>query len=343
MLTAQTLIGAPHSEGANNVLTLPGTGGDARLVSTNSTAVLTNKGISGDNNILADIANSSLTNSSVTIGSTAVALGATVTTFAGLSSVTSTNFVGDITGGITTTGTAGTTGGITATTGSSGYTADNTHPGDSSSQRSIVTKSIASGSLTKDGSTSNSFGAVSATFNSSDKTLNKGELTFRIKITPAGGSTTSFVPTFASFGVSINSNSVATDPSIVAAFTSSTLVPSGTKTAEYSIQDVLTMIDGVNDFTVTVTPSVVIAGTDDNTSYTATVDMFFTKAADRSINIDNGTMPIVDVLKATDLMKAPVVSLATKESIAAENGLVVYDSTNDKLQVYSGGNWVNLH
>ena len=103
------------------------------------------------------------------------------------------------------------------------------------------------------------------------------------------------------------------------------------------------MIDGVNDFTVTVTPSVVIAGTDDNTSYTATVDMFFTKAADRSINIDNGSMPIVDVLKATDLMRAPVVSLATKESIAAENGLVVYDSTNDKLQVYTGGNWVNLH
>ena len=310
---------------------------------TSTAQTLTNKTIAGSANTISAIANSSLTNSSVTIGSTAVALGATVTTFAGLSSVTSTNFVGDITGGITTTGTAGTTGGITATTGSSGYTADNTHPGDSSSQRSIITKSIASGSLTKDGSTSNSFGAVSATFNSSDKTLNKGELTFRIKITPAGGSTTSFVPTFASFGVSINSNSVATDPSIVAAFTSGTLTPGSTKTAEYSIQDALTMIDGVNDFTVTVTPSVVIAGTDDNTSYTATVDMFFTKAADRSINIDNGTMPIVDVLKATDLMRAPVVSLATKESIAAENGLVVYDSTNDKLQVYSGGNWVNLH
>ena len=40
---AQTLIGAPHSESANNVLTLPGTGGDARLVSTASTATLTNK------------------------------------------------------------------------------------------------------------------------------------------------------------------------------------------------------------------------------------------------------------------------------------------------------------
>ena len=40
---AQTLIGAPHSEAASNTLTLPGTGGDARLVSTTSTATLTNK------------------------------------------------------------------------------------------------------------------------------------------------------------------------------------------------------------------------------------------------------------------------------------------------------------
>ena len=40
---AQTLIGAPHSESATNTLTLPGTGGDARLVSTASTATLTNK------------------------------------------------------------------------------------------------------------------------------------------------------------------------------------------------------------------------------------------------------------------------------------------------------------
>ena len=40
---AQTLIAAPHSEGATNTLTLPGTGGDARLVSTASTATLTNK------------------------------------------------------------------------------------------------------------------------------------------------------------------------------------------------------------------------------------------------------------------------------------------------------------
>ena len=40
---AQSLVGAPHSESATNTLTLPGTGGDARLVSRSSTDTLTNK------------------------------------------------------------------------------------------------------------------------------------------------------------------------------------------------------------------------------------------------------------------------------------------------------------
>ena len=39
----QIVTAAPHSESANNTLTLPSTGGDARLVSTASTATLTNK------------------------------------------------------------------------------------------------------------------------------------------------------------------------------------------------------------------------------------------------------------------------------------------------------------
>jgi hypothetical protein len=53
------------------------------------------------------IPNASLTNSKVTIGSTDVSLGATVTTFAGLTSVTSTSFVGALTGNADTATSAG--------------------------------------------------------------------------------------------------------------------------------------------------------------------------------------------------------------------------------------------
>jgi hypothetical protein len=67
-----------------------------------STGVLTATGFSGSGASLTSIPNAGLVNSSVTIGSTAVALGATVTTFAGLASVTSTTFVGALTGNAST-------------------------------------------------------------------------------------------------------------------------------------------------------------------------------------------------------------------------------------------------
>lgn len=69
---------------------------DAYGASTNRT--LTNKTINGPDNTLTNISNSSLSNSSVTVGSTEIALGASATTIAGLTSVTSTSFVGDLTG-----------------------------------------------------------------------------------------------------------------------------------------------------------------------------------------------------------------------------------------------------
>jgi len=49
---------------------------------------------------LSNVPNSSLANSSVTVGSTSISLGSTSTTLAGLSSVTSTAFVGDLTGDV---------------------------------------------------------------------------------------------------------------------------------------------------------------------------------------------------------------------------------------------------
>ena len=60
----------------------------------NTITGLTNSNLSGS----AGITNANLANSSVTIGSTAVSLGSTATTIAGLTSITSTSFVGALTG-----------------------------------------------------------------------------------------------------------------------------------------------------------------------------------------------------------------------------------------------------
>jgi hypothetical protein len=96
-LTNKTLTSPVISSIVNTgTLTLP-TSTDT-LVGRATTDTLTNKTISGSNNTLSNIGNASLTNSKVTIGSTDVSLGGTVTTFAGLTSVTSTAFVGALTG-----------------------------------------------------------------------------------------------------------------------------------------------------------------------------------------------------------------------------------------------------
>ena len=83
---------------ASGVTTINGslTGAVTGIVTTADTGTVTNTMLAGS------IANAKLTNSSVTIGSTAVALGATVTTFAGLTSVTSTSFVGALSGNAST-------------------------------------------------------------------------------------------------------------------------------------------------------------------------------------------------------------------------------------------------
>ena len=86
-----------------------------------STGTLTATVFSGSGASLTSIPNSALTNSSVTIGSTAVSLGATVTTFAGLTSVSSTTFVGALTGNASTATTA-----TTATNATNTAITDNT-------------------------------------------------------------------------------------------------------------------------------------------------------------------------------------------------------------------------
>lgn len=76
--------------GTGTVLTLPATTGT--VITSGDSATVTNTMLAGS------IANAKLVNSSVTVGSTAIALGASATTIAGLTSVTSTSFTGDLTG-----------------------------------------------------------------------------------------------------------------------------------------------------------------------------------------------------------------------------------------------------
>jgi len=61
---------------------------DSTVATLTDTQTFTNKSISGSTNTLTNIPNSALTNSSLTIGSTAISLGGTSTTLAGLTSVT---------------------------------------------------------------------------------------------------------------------------------------------------------------------------------------------------------------------------------------------------------------
>ena len=65
---------------------------------------------------LSGIGNSQLTNSAITVGSTAISLGSSATTIAGLSSVTSTTFVGALTGNASTATSATTAGSVTGLT-----------------------------------------------------------------------------------------------------------------------------------------------------------------------------------------------------------------------------------
>ena len=99
---------------------------------------------SGSGANLTSIPNGALTNSSVTVGSTAISLGSSATTIAGLTSVTSTGFTGALTGNASTaTNVAGT--GITGTTLASG----------------VVTSSLTAVGTVTTGTWSGSFGAVS--------------------------------------------------------------------------------------------------------------------------------------------------------------------------------------
>lgn len=93
--------------GTSTVLTLPATTGT--VITTGDTGTVTNLMLAGS------IVNAKLVNSSLTVGTTNIALGASSTVLGGLTSVTSTSFVGALTGNASTTSTLATARTISST------------------------------------------------------------------------------------------------------------------------------------------------------------------------------------------------------------------------------------
>ena len=96
-VTAGQITGSTYA-GISGDITI-GTGGVAAIGASKVTsAMIVDATITGTDIASATVANANLVNSSITIGSTSTALGASNTTIAGLTSVTSTTFVGSLTG-----------------------------------------------------------------------------------------------------------------------------------------------------------------------------------------------------------------------------------------------------
>ena len=98
--TSGTVTLQPAAVAGTTTITLPATTGT--VITSGDSGTVTNAMLAGS------IANAKLSNSSVTIGSTVIALGGSSTTLSGLTSVTSTNFVGNastVTNGVYTTDT----------------------------------------------------------------------------------------------------------------------------------------------------------------------------------------------------------------------------------------------
>jgi len=98
--TSGTITLLATATAGTNTLTMPATTGT--IVTTGDTGSVTNTMLSGS------IANNKLVNSAITVGTTSISLGGSSTTLAGLTSVTSTTFSGNLTGNVTgdLTGTA---------------------------------------------------------------------------------------------------------------------------------------------------------------------------------------------------------------------------------------------
>ncbi len=55
-----------------------------------------------------------------------------------------------------------------------------------------------------------------------------------------------------------------------------------------------------------------------------------------------GTVAQFDVVTVGQVLAAPQLTTAQRDALTASNGWIVYNTTDNKLQVYENGAWANL-
>jgi len=75
-------------------------------------------------------------------------------------------------------------------------------------------------------------------------------------------------------------------------------------------------------------------------------DIVLTLNADNNVGIGTqtpATSAILEVSSTTGAVLFPRMTTTQRDALTAVNGMVIYNSSLDKLQVRAGGSWVSLH
>ena len=55
-----------------------------------------------------------------------------------------------------------------------------------------------------------------------------------------------------------------------------------------------------------------------------------------------GSVAQFDVVEIGQVLQAPTLTTTERNALTASNGWIIYNTTDDQLQVYKGGAWVNI-
>ena len=55
-----------------------------------------------------------------------------------------------------------------------------------------------------------------------------------------------------------------------------------------------------------------------------------------------GTVAQFDIVEIGQVLQAPTLTTTERNALTASNGWIIYNTTDDQLQVYKGGAWVNI-